>query len=68
MIVKICGIKTLEAAMVAASAGTDFIGFIFAKEQSKDDLDTAASHCEELPLISKRLAIFRIKVNQKSKK
>ena len=49
MKVKICGIKTVEAAKIAASAGTDFIGFIFAESSRKIDPETAAAIAKELP-------------------
>ena len=58
MIVKICGIKTLEAAKVAASAGTDFIGFIFANSSRKIDPETAAGIAKELPGHIKKVGVF----------
>ena len=42
MKVKICGIKTVEAAKTAASAGTDFMGFIFAESSRKIDSDNGS--------------------------
>ena len=58
MIVKICGIKTVEAARVAASAGTDFIGFIFAESSRKIDPETAAEIAKELPAHIKKVGVF----------
>lgn len=58
MIVKICGIKTVEAAKVAASAGTDFIGFIFAESSRKISPETAASIAKELPVHIKKVGVF----------
>ena len=43
MIIKICGIRTLEAAQAAAGHGADLIGFVFADSKRKIDMATAAS-------------------------
>ncbi|RIA93439.1 N-anthranilate isomerase [Glomus cerebriforme] len=40
-LVKICGILSIEAAIAAADAGTDFIGLIFAKAKRQVKLETA---------------------------
>ena len=58
MKVKICGIKTVEAAKTAASAGTDFIGFIFAESSRKVDPETAAAIAKELPAHIKKVGVF----------
>ena len=42
MLVKICGIKTIEAASVAVQARADFIGFVFAESKRKITPDQAA--------------------------
>ena len=42
MIIKICGICSLEAARTAADAGADLIGFVFADSKRKIDVTTAA--------------------------
>jgi len=43
MIIKICGIRSLEAAQTAAESGADLIGFVFADSKRKIDMTTAAS-------------------------
>lgn len=58
MIVKICGIKTVEAAKAAASAGTDFMGFIFAESSRKVAPETAAAIAKELPDHIKKVGVF----------
>ena len=58
MIVKICGIKTVEAAKMAASAGTDFMGFIFAESSRKLDPETAAAIVKELPSHIKKVGVL----------
>lgn len=58
MLVKICGMKTVEDARLAASAGTDFIGFIFAESSRKITSQTAASIAKELPASIKKVGVF----------
>ena len=58
MIVKICGIKTVEAAKMAASAGTDFMGFIFAESSRKLEPDAAAAIVKKLPFHIKKVGVF----------
>ncbi len=43
MIIKICGIRTLEAAQTAAESGADLIGFVFAASKRKIDVASAAA-------------------------
>ena len=43
MIIKICGIRTLEAARAAAESGADLIGFVFADSKRKIDVANAAA-------------------------
>ena len=43
MIVKICGIRSLAAAQVAALAGADLVGFVFAPSRRRIDAETAAA-------------------------
>ena len=64
MIVKICGIKTVEAAKIAAAAGTDFIGFIFAESSRKIEPEEAQAIAKELPAHIKKVGVFSINVKQ----
>jgi len=43
MLIKICGIRSLEAARTAAESGADLIGFVFADSKRKIDVATAAT-------------------------
>ena len=43
MIIKICGLRTLEAARIAAESDADLIGFVFADSKRKIDVATAAT-------------------------
>jgi phosphoribosylanthranilate isomerase len=58
MIVKICGIKTVEAAKRAASAGTDFMGFIFAESSRKLEPEAAVEIVKALPAHIKKVGVF----------
>ena len=49
MIIKICGIQTLEAAQTAAESGADLIGFVFANSKRKIDATIAASISVAVP-------------------
>ena len=42
MLIKICGLRTLEAAQTAAESGADLIGFVFADSKRKVAVATAA--------------------------
>jgi len=43
MLIKICGLRTIEAAQTAAESGADLIGFVFADSRRKIDVATAAA-------------------------
>ncbi|RID87645.1 phosphoribosylanthranilate isomerase [Peribacillus asahii] len=58
MFVKICGVKTAEAAQIAADAGTDFIGFIFAESSRKIEPEEARAIAKELPQHIKKVGVF----------
>lgn len=58
MIVKICGIKTVEAAQIAIGAGTNFIGFIFAPSKRKIKCEDAQSIAQTIPPSIKKVGVF----------
>ncbi|WP_309228248.1 phosphoribosylanthranilate isomerase [Virgibacillus saliphilus] len=54
MLIKICGIKTSDAALTAADAGADFIGFVFAPSKRQITAENAAAIAKKLPLLFRR--------------
>ncbi|WP_368653940.1 phosphoribosylanthranilate isomerase [Ornithinibacillus sp. 4-3] len=58
MIIKICGIKTIEAAQVAAEKGADFIGFIFAPSKRQISPALAKTITSSLPPSVKKVGVF----------
>lgn len=58
MLVKICGIKTKEAAIAAAEAGADFVGFVFADSKRSISSDQAAEIAKCLPASVKKVGVF----------
>ena len=58
MRVKICGIQTKEAALVAAENRADFIGFVFAESKRNIDPQTAAEIAEIIPDHVKKVGVF----------
>lgn len=58
MLIKICGIQTVEAAQVATNAGADFIGFVFAKSSRQITAKKAAEICKTLPASVKKVGVF----------
>ena len=58
MQVKICGIKTEAAAIAAAEAGADAVGFVFARSPRRVSPERAAAIAAELPRDIDRVAVF----------
>lgn len=58
MKVKICGIKSSEAAEAAYKAGADYLGFVFAKSKRNITAEQAAQIVTELPPEIKTAGIF----------
>lgn len=58
MLVKICGLKTKEAARIASEAGADFLGFIFAESSRKVSAETVAAIGKEIPSHVKKVGVF----------
>lgn len=58
MLVKTCGIKTVDAAMAAAQAGADFIGFVFAPSKRQITPEEAAHIGNTLPPHIKKVGVF----------
>lgn len=68
MFVKICGIKTVEAAQIAATSGTDFLGFIFAESSRKIEPEAAAKIVKELPASVKTVGVFANQTEEEVRK
>jgi phosphoribosylanthranilate isomerase len=58
MLVKICGIKSKEAAIAAAEAGADFIGFVFAESKRRLSPEQAAEIGRVIPAHVKKVGVF----------
>ncbi|WP_188456011.1 phosphoribosylanthranilate isomerase [Virgibacillus oceani] len=58
MLVKICGIKTAEAAQTAVHAGADFIGFVFAPSKREITPNDAAAIAKTIPASTKKVGVF----------
>ncbi|MFD1850853.1 phosphoribosylanthranilate isomerase [Oceanobacillus bengalensis] len=58
MLVKICGIKTKQAADVAVRSGADFIGFVFAESTRTIIPESAASIVKSLPTHINKVGVF----------
>nr|WP_245301464.1 phosphoribosylanthranilate isomerase [Virgibacillus natechei] len=56
--VKICGIKTEEAAQTAVNAGADFIGFVFAPSKREITAEDAATIAQSIPPSVKKVGVF----------
>lgn len=58
MLVKICGITTVEAAKVAVNAGADFIGFVFAPSKRQITPEKAADIASYIPNTVRKVGVF----------
>ncbi len=58
MLVKVCGITTLEAAQTAANNSADFIGFVFASSTRQIDPLKAKEIAKELPTSIDKVGVF----------
>ncbi len=58
MLVKICGIRTNEAAEVAAQAGANFIGFVFAPSKRQITPEKAANIAKTIPTSVRKVGVF----------
>src|SRR5699024_891026 len=58
MLVKICGIQTIEVARVAVEAGADFLGFVFAKSKRQVTKEQAREIIATLPTHIKTVGVF----------
>ncbi|MEI3614367.1 phosphoribosylanthranilate isomerase [Pseudogracilibacillus sp. SO30301A] len=58
MLVKICGIKTIDAAMTVQEAGADFIGFVFAPSNRRISPIDAANITRQLSPKIKKVGVF----------
>ncbi|MBN2332511.1 MAG: phosphoribosylanthranilate isomerase [Deltaproteobacteria bacterium] len=56
--VKICGLTNLEDALLAAKAGADLLGFIFAPSPRRVDPLTAATMIAKLPPLVQTVGVF----------
>lgn len=56
--VKICGIKTMEAAKAAVEAGADFIGFVFAESKRRISPEQAKKLAAHIPSHVKKVGVF----------
>lgn len=56
--VKICGITDVRAALAAADAGTDAIGFVFTESPRRLDPEDAAAIASSVPESIEKVAVF----------
>ena len=56
--VKICGLLTKKAVETAVSAGTDYIGFVFAPSKRQVTLEQATELAEIIPANVKKVGVF----------
>ncbi|HLS60007.1 MAG TPA: phosphoribosylanthranilate isomerase [Virgibacillus sp.] len=58
MIVKICGIKTMEIAQIASDSGADLLGFVFAPSKRQITPKDAAQIAQNLPHSVLKVGVF----------
>ena len=58
MRVKMCGMKTVSAALAAEEAGADYIGFVFAPSKRQVTLDQAAELAKLIPSHIQKVGVF----------
>lgn len=58
MLVKICGVQTIETAQVVSDAGADFIGFVFAPSTREITPEKAARIATSIPSHVKTVGVF----------
>ena len=56
--IKICGTTCIEDALIAANAGADAIGFVFAPSPRRVSIDHAAAITQELPASIEKIGVF----------
>ncbi|MCK6438708.1 MAG: phosphoribosylanthranilate isomerase [Planctomycetes bacterium] len=57
--VKICGVRDVETALVAADAGATAIGFVFARSPRRVSIADAREIAEQLPQSIERIGVFK---------
>lgn len=58
MRIKICGVTNVEAALAAAEAGADAVGFVFAPSRRQVDKGIAREICDNLPPFVSKVGVF----------
>ncbi len=58
MIVKICGLRGVEAAQAAVEAGADLLGFVFAPSRRRVSVEDARAIVRALPVATRTVGVF----------
>lgn len=58
MLIKICGIQTIEAAIAAIDSGADLLGFVFAPSKRRITAENAANIINSLPAEVQTVGVF----------